>query len=473
VPPTPTPRANRWTVLCIVMIGLFAFGTTTTVLAASLKEVAEGLDSSTTVLAWAITGPFLSMGIGNPVFGKLGDIYGRRRFYLGGMAVFAAATAASAFAPGAGALIALRALAGLGAAAAMPTGTALILDCFTLAERPRALGVYNLIGTGAPAIGLVLGGPMIDAFGWRAVFGIYGVIGIIGLVLSVAVVPGDRGGARVPVDIAGSAALGTATLGLMLGMSIGERTSFTHVATLGVLALCPLGIAWFVLAERRASHPLVPLPYFARPNFAGPLAGYFLAHIAYMGAFVVTPILLDDVFGYALSLATAILLLRPLSFSLASPVGGRLTTAIGERRTSVWSAAVLAGSMALFATGSSLESIVLVVVALSVSGMCLGACSPSYMSAVTSAAEPHELGLATGMLSTAAALGTVVGIQTAVLALGDGEPHGASDFRLPYLIGAVAAGLMVLASWVLRPVPRDVTPTAPAPGGATLLPAEP
>jgi MFS family permease len=464
-------------VLGVVMVGLFAFGTTTTVLAASLKEVADGLDTSTTVLAWAITGPFLSLGIGNPVFGKLGDIYGRRRFYLAGMAVFSATTLGSAFAPSAGALIALRALAGLGAAAAMPTGTAIILDSFTLAERPRALGVFNLIGTGAPAIGLVLGGPMIDAFGWRAVFGIYGAIAIAGLLLSVLIVPSDRGGVRVPVDIAGSAALGTATLGLMLGMSIGERTSFTNPLTLGLLVLCPVGIAWFVIAERRAAHPLVPLSYFTRPNFAGPLAGYFLAHIAYMGAFVVTPILLDDVFGYALSVATAILLLRPLSFSLASPIGGRLTTTMGERRTSVWSAAVLAASMALFAVGSSLEAIGLVVVALSISGVCLGACSPSYMSAVTSAAEPHELGLATGMLSTAAALGTVVGIQTAVLALGDGEPHGASDFRLPYLIGAVAAALMVVASSVLRPVPREVVLVAPAPpasgAGGGLVPVEP
>src|SRR5687768_3917990 len=126
------------------MVGLFSYGTTTTILAASLKEVADGLDTTTTLLAWAITGPFLSLGIGNPVFGKLGDIYGRRRFYLGGMAVFALATAASAMAPNAGVLIALRAVAGMGAAASMPNGTAIILDSFTLAERPRALGVFNL-----------------------------------------------------------------------------------------------------------------------------------------------------------------------------------------------------------------------------------------------------------------------------------------------------------------------------------------
>ena len=101
-------------------------------LTASLQEVADGLETSTASLAWTVTAPFLALGIGNPVFGKLGDIHGRRRFYLGGMALFTAATIASAFAPSAAVLIALRACAGLGAAASMPNGTAIILDSFTV-----------------------------------------------------------------------------------------------------------------------------------------------------------------------------------------------------------------------------------------------------------------------------------------------------------------------------------------------------
>lgn len=452
------PLANRWVVLGVVMVGLFAYGTTTTVLTASLQEVADGLDTSTASLAWTVTAPFLALGIGNPVFGKLGDIHGRRRFYLGGMALFTAATIASAFAPSAAVLIALRACAGLGAAASMPNGTAIILDSFTVDERPRALGVFNLIATGAPAVGLVLGGPMVNAFGWRSVFAIYGAIALGGFVAALPTVPHDNGGARVPIDIAGSAALGTATLGLMLGMSLGEDMGFSHPGTVALLCLAPLGAIWFVRAEARAPHPLVPLPYFRRANFAGPLVAYFCGHIAYMGAFVITPILLDDVFGYALGVATSVLLLRPLSFSLASPIGGRMTTALGERVTSVVSGLGMVVSMLLFTVGATAELIPVVIAGLSLSGVCLGLCSPAYMSAATDAAEPTELGLATGMISTAASLGTVVGIQVAVLALGDGDPHAAGDFTLPYLIGAAAAALMLLASSVMRRVSRQAAP---------------
>lgn len=466
VPTTTSRPADRWVVLGVVMLGLFAFGTTTTVLTASLKDVAEGLGTTTTVLAWTITAPFLALGVVTPVCGKIGDVFGRRRLYLGGMALFTGATIASAFAPNAGALIALRALAGIGSAASLPNGTAIILDQFSVDERPKAIGVFNLIATGAPAVGLVLGGPMVEALGWRSVFAIYGVISAVGFALALPIVPRDRAGVRVPIDLAGSAALGVATLGLMLGMSLGEQFGFLHPVTVVLLVLGPIGAIWFVRAERRASHPLVPLSYFSKPNFAAPLAGYFTGHIAYMGAFVITPILLDDVFGYALSAATAILLLRPLSFSIASPIGGRATTRLGERRISVFSSAAMAASMALFATGASIESIVLVVGALSLSGVCLGLCSPAYMAALTDAAEPEELGMATGMLATAANLGTVVGIQMGVLALGSSEPHGSGDFVLPYLIGAGAAALMALASAQLRSIPRGLglmnTPSASA-----------
>lgn len=440
------------------MVGLFAYGTTTTVLTASLQEVADGLGTSTASLAWTVTAPFLALGIGNPVFGKLGDIHGRRRFYVGGMALFTAATLGSAFAPNAAVLIALRAFAGIGAAASMPNGTAIILDRFTVDERPRALGVYNLIATGAPAVGLVLGGPMVNAFGWRSVFAIYGAISLGGLVAALPTVPHDEGGVRVPIDVAGSAALGTATLGLMLGMSLGDDLGFAHPATLVLLALAPIGVLWFARAERRAPHPLVPLPYFRRANFAGPLMAYFCGHIAYMGAFVITPILLDHVFGYALGVATSILLLRPLSFSLASPVGGRMTTALGERITSVASGVGMVVSMLLFTVGATAESVPAVILGLSLSGVCLGLCSPAYVAAATDAADPTDLGLATGMIATAASLGTVVGIQLAVLVLGDADPHPAGDFVLPYLIGAAAAVVMLAASTVMRRVSRQASP---------------
>ena len=183
----PKRSAYRWVALFAVLFGLFTYGTITTVISASLKTIADDLDTSTNSLAWVITGPFLALGVGNPIFGKIGDIYGRRKFFLIGMVLFTVASLGCAMAPNAGSLIALRALAGVGASAATPNGIAIVLDAFTLEERPKALGWFNLFGVGAPAIGLAVGGLMVDALGWRAVFWIYGAISVAATLLAVFV----------------------------------------------------------------------------------------------------------------------------------------------------------------------------------------------------------------------------------------------------------------------------------------------
>jgi len=205
----------RWIVLSTVLIVQFAQGTVNTVLSAALKDVALDLRSTEATLAWAITAPFLAIGIGNPIFGRVGDIRGRRRMYLIGVAVFALCTGGAALAHSSAALIATRAGAGIGTAIAMPNGMAIVLGYFAREERARALGWFNLVGVTSPAMGLVLGGIMIDALGWRSLFVIYGIIGIVGLAFALAFLyetPQLEAPTARSIDIAGSLTLGTATL---------------------------------------------------------------------------------------------------------------------------------------------------------------------------------------------------------------------------------------------------------------------
>jgi MFS family permease len=454
----PKPSAYRWVALFTVLFGLFTYGTITTVISASLKTVADDLDTSTNALAWAITGPFLALGIGNPIFGKIGDIHGRRKFFLIGMAVFTVASLGCAIAPDAGTLIALRALAGLGASAATPNGTAIVLDAFTLEERPKALGWFNLFGVGAPAIGLAVGGLMVDALGWRAVFWIYGAISVVATLVALFVVRSTKPGAAEPIDYAGATALAIATLGIALGLTLGGSQGFGHPVVLAVLAAGPLGLWLFVTIERRIAHPLAPLAYFTEPNFAGPLFGYFAGHVTYMGAFVITPILLRDGFGYSEAAVSAVLLMRPLSYSLTSPFAGTFTARVGNRAAAVTGAFPLIGGAIAFVIGAHGASIAVIVFGLVLSGIGLGIVTPPYMSSLTSAVRTSELGLASGMLQMSASLGTVVGIQLAVMLLGDAKPHGNGDFLTPYAVGIGAAVVMLAFSSVVRR--RARTPVA-------------
>ena len=446
----PTQSRYRWVALFTVLFGLFTYGTITTVISASLKTVADDLNTSTNSLAWAITGPFLALGIGNPIFGKIGDIHGRRRFFLLGMSVFSVASLGCAMAPNAGVLIALRALAGFGASAATPNGTAIVLDAFGVAERPKALGWFNLFGVGAPAIGLAVGGLMVDALGWRAVFWIYGGISAVATVFAFFVVRNTKPGLNESIDYAGAGALAVATLGIALGLTLGGSLGFGEPLVLGVLACGPAGVALFVAIERRVAHPLAPLAYFTDHNFSGPLFGYFAGHITYMGAFVITPILLRDGFGYREAAVSAVLLMRPLSYSLTSPIAGAFTSRVGDRVAAISGAFPLIAGASAFVLGAHLGSIPVVVVGLVLSGVGLGVVTPPYVSSLTGSVRESELGLASGLLQMSASLGTVVGIQLAVMLLGDAKPHSNADFVTPYAVGVGASVVMLAFSLRLR-----------------------
>jgi MFS family permease len=342
----------RWIVLSTVLIVQFAQGTVNTVLSAALKDVAIDLGSTEATLAWAITAPFLAIGIGNPIFGRMGDLRSRRRMYVVGVAIFALCTAGAALAQSSGALIATRAGSGIGTAIAMPNGMAMVLGYFARDERTRALGWFNLIGISAPAMGLALGGIMIDALGWRSLFVIYGCVAGVGLVFALVFLHEkamQETAAARSIDVAGSLTLGTATLAAMLGLTFVARRGLTDIVTLSLLVLAPIATFVFVTIERRMRDPLVPLHYFRRPGFTGPMVAYFAGHIAYMGGFVISPILLKDVFGYTkLSKITALLILRPLTFGLASPIGARFEGRFGARRTAVTGSIAMVASMLLF-----------------------------------------------------------------------------------------------------------------------------
>jgi MFS family permease len=454
----------RWFVLGAVLVSVLSFGTTNTLLGAALGTVADDLGTTTGSLGWTLTGPFLAMGIGSPIFGRLGDVRGHRPVFLGGGVLFALSTLATFAVHDAGLLIALRFVAGIGAAAASPTGMALIFAEFAGNDRPRAMGWFHLVNTGAPAIGLATGGPLIEWLGWRTVFVAYGVLGALGVGVAALVL--RPGGLRATgsVDIRGGLVLATGSFGAMLGLSLGGSRGWTDAATLAVLALAPAAAFVFVLVERRVTDPLVPLEFFRMANVSGPLVAFFLLNMAYMGGLVMTPLLLQDVFGLSLGTLTFLLVVRPGTFSLASPIGGAMTARLGERWAGSVGASAMLLSMIAFLLGARLEAIALVVVALALSGATFGISAPAASTAVSNSVPQDSLGVATGILHTAGAVGTGAGIQVAFALLGDSDPHVPADFTAPLvvLIAASAAGAAAMS--VVRPtVGRHAVRAAPVP----------
>jgi EmrB/QacA subfamily drug resistance transporter len=444
----------RWWVLWTALAGLFATGFTITILAVSLGDVARDLGASETALTWTVTGPFLALALSMPLFGKIGDVRGHRRVYLIGLAGFTVATFLTALAWDGASLIAIRSLGAIPGAATGPASMALIMRAFPEEDRVKAMGWWSLVGAGAPVLGLVAGGPLVDAIGWRAIFLLQTPLALIALLLAIPILHETPRLAREPIDYRGALTLAAATLSALLGLSVGSQIGWTNPFVLGLFVLAPIAVAAFVAIERRAAHPLLPLEFFAQRNFTASLIAQFMSNFGYMGGFIITPLLMEDVFGFTVAATSLAMICRPLSFSLSSPVAGYVAVRVGERSASLLGCALVVVSMAFFAAGAATETLALVFAALVLSGLGLGTSQPSLISSAANAVDASSLGVANAAQVMVTQIGVVAGIQVLSTVQGGGSSTG--SFTVAYLAGGAVAVLGILGAVFVRSAERPV-----------------
>lgn len=426
-------------VLVTVVSTVIVFTSSMTIVSASLPTIAEDLDSSEGFLAWAVTGLFLVMAVATPIMGRLGDSHGHRKIFLSGAVLLGLGTLACALAPSAEAFVAARMIVGLAISATMPTGMALIMAAHPLERRGEAIGWFQMTMTGAPVLALVAGGPLIEAFGWRSVFAGLCPLAVIGTTASWRTLRQTGGTSDVPIDWIGAGTLALGTLGFLLFLEFGGRSGFTSTFPLILAACAIVGIGSFLRVERRVEYPMLRLDYFKRRNFTGPLICQPLSQFAYMGGFLIAPILLASMFGYSVGTIALILLFRPAFYSLFSPVGGRLSGKFGERFFLLLGSVLMVLSMAAWVGGAHWSNLPLVILGLTLSGIAMGFASPSYSTAVANAVDVADLGIANGMSSTLMNIGMLTGIQSMFTVLGEGRSP--DDFARTFVVGAIVAGV--------------------------------
>jgi EmrB/QacA subfamily drug resistance transporter len=439
----------RWWVLGAGLAGVFVAGALITIIGVSLATVAEDLGTSTASLTWVITGPLLAVALTMPLFGKLGDVWGLRRVYLLGLLGFTVGSILTAFAWNGPSLIAFRILGAIPGAAMGPTAMALVMRTFPPADRVKAMGWWSLVGAGAPVIGVIAGGPLVEIFGWRALFVAQAPLSIAAFVLGVVVLREAPRRGRQPIDLAGAATLAVGTTAALLGLTIGGREGWGRpvVPVLGVVAV--IGLAAFVRAERRAEHPLLPLAFFRQRDYSASLSAQFASNFAYMGGFIITPLLFQYRFGYSVAATAGASIVRPLTFSLVAAGAGYVAARVGVRRSAITGLAILAGSMIAFTVAALAGNIVLVYVGLFLSGLGMGSASPSLVSSAANAVPHEDQGVANAAQQMAASIGTVAGIQ--VLSTIQGGGRTAASFGPAYLVGACMAACGVVAASFLAP----------------------
>jgi MFS family permease len=478
----------QWWVLWTVLAGLLSVNITFTVFVVALPQVARQLHTSVTTLTWTSTGPLLAFGVAAPVLGKLGDLRGYRRLYLGGLSGAAVSVVLTASAPTVGVLIAARLFDGVQGAATGAASMALVLQAFSHEDRVKAMGWWALVGAGGPVLGVTIGAPIIQYFGWRALF--WGELPLIAAaaILAVVVLPardatvggpapahsaGSTGATGSPdagpdagragtspwsdLDWRGSWTLALSVTALLLALNQAPSWGATAPATLATVAVGVAAAVAFVLHEQRAARPLIPLRYFRMRNFVLPVGAQTLLSFAYMGGFFLFPILMESVYHDSETRAGLISTARPLVFSLLAPVAGYAAVKVGERSLVMAGALAMALSMAVFTQLGSTPSLAVIVVALALSGMGNGLSTPATVSSASNQMAPGELGVMSAAQQLINQIGIVAGIQVMVTveASKGGGVGTLASFHRAYAVGAVAAGLAGVCGFFMRNTQRD------------------
>jgi len=459
-------RSSRYPylVLATVLLGLFSVGFTITILSVSIPRIAEDLGSDESTLTWLVTGPILAFAVFGPSAGKLGDLRGHRRVYALSMVAVIVFAGLTAVAWNAASLLAFRILGAATGAALGPTSLALINRLFPSDRRAQAMGYWTMVSAGGPVIGVVAGGPIVEAFGWRWIFAGQVPLTAGALLLALAVLPETD---RIPsarFDVAGAASLAAAATAFLLAVNRGPVVGWTSPLVLGAFAAAPVLVAVFVRVERRAVAPLLPLDYLRRRNFSIPILTQVFTNFAYMGGFIITPLLLQNVFGYGETRTGSLLIARPLAFSIAGPVMGYLAARTGERFAAIGGAAAVFASMLGMASLDTGDPDGLIAAFLALSGIGLGMSAPALVAAIANAVDDDDLGVVGATQQMMTQFGVVVGIQVmqATQAAREESVGVLDSFGEAYLVGAGAALLgLVLAFFVRSSVARRkaVAPT--------------
>jgi EmrB/QacA subfamily drug resistance transporter len=439
--------------LFLLCLASFIAVVDTTIVSIALPSMRRELDFTGADAQWILNGYALTFGGLVLLLGRAGDLYGRKRLFMAGLALFGAASLAGGFAWEPWILVFARFVQGVGAAALVPASLSLLTAIFAEGqERNRAIGIYGAMAALGFVVGMVGGGVITEYLGWRWILFVNVPVALVPAPAALAESRNER--APRSLDLAGAL---TATLGLgLLIYAISEvpENGWISTATLGFGTLGTLLIGCFVVAERRTSAPLVPLGLLTKRAVAVPNTAIFLQSMVGIAWLYVLTLYLQEVLGHSALEAGLLFIPMTLASVVAAPLAGRLATRLGVRTTASLGLALVAVGLLLMTPMSVGGGPIFVLL-----GMVIGEGGfmlsnvPLTIVGSGSAGE-DERGLAAGLLNSSMQLGNAWGlgvvatvVAAASAALG-GEAGGSEA-----LVGGLRWGLYACLGFAVLALP--------------------
>ena len=469
-----TDLRRRMTALYVLCAGVLMIVLDTTIVNVALPSIREDLHFTETSLVWVMNAYMLPFGGFLLLAGRLGDLYGHRRLFLVGLALFTLASLACGLSTSQGMLVGARAVQGLGGAVVDAVTLSLIVDLFREpGERAKAMGIYGFVCAAGGSMGVLLGGMLTSVLSWHWVFLVNLPIGALVYLLSRRLIPDFRGEAiGERLDVAGAITVTASLLLAVYAVVGGNEAGWTSTQTVGLLAVASLLFAIFLAIEGRVPHPLVPLRLFRLRNLSTANVVGTLWAAAMFAWFFLSALYLQMVLGYgALEVGLAFLPANVIMAAFSVGLSARLVARFGLRLPLSTGLLLAAAGLALFARAPVEGSFVLdVLPGMILLGIGAGVAFNPVLLAAMGDVTPSESGLASGIVNTSFMMGGSLGL--AVLAslaaartddlLDAGAAHALAlndGYRLAFAGGAVfALGAALLGALLLRPRREKAVP---------------
>jgi EmrB/QacA subfamily drug resistance transporter len=457
----PHSSTNKWLALALLAAAQFVVVLDASIVNVALPSIGKDLQFSQDDLSWVVNAYVLVFGGFLLLGGRLADLLGRRRLFIAGLILFAAASLAGGLATSAGWLVAARAVQGLGAALLSPAALSLVTVLFAEgSERNKAMGVWGAVAGSGGAVGVLLGGMLTEWAGWEWVLFVNVPIGIVAALLAPRLLAESRNEGERNFDFAGAVTI-TAGLSLLVYALVDANDAgWGSTQTLGLVAISVALIAGFYVNERRQAAPLVPFPgIFRIRTITGINVSAVLIAASLFSMFFFISLYMQNVLGF--SALEAGLAYLPLAVGIIVTAGASagLVTRFGFKPVLISGLIITAAGLVWFSQidpNGSYVGDVLFPSLLAAIG--LGLAFVSMMVAAVSGVEPHEAGLASGLINTSQQIGGALGL--AILATvansriddlaASGTPQNVAlteGFQSAFLVGAgIAIAGAILAT---------------------------
>ncbi|HEY0188384.1 MAG TPA: DHA2 family efflux MFS transporter permease subunit [Cellulomonas sp.] len=444
----PLTRRRRWTILAVCALSMFLVGLDTTIVNVALPSIGAGLHADTRALEWVVDAYTLVLASLLISSGATADRSGRRRVFRIGLAVFGLASLACAAAPTVGALVAARAAQGVGASMLSPVALAVVVNAMPdPRERARAIGVWASVFGLSMATGPAVGGMLIDALGWRAVFWVNAPLVLLALVLAGRVLPESRAAVARALDLPGQVLMTVLVAASVAALIEGPHLGWTAPVLLVAYAVAAFALITFVAVERRRREPMIDLVLFRRRTFLAAFLAAFAVFVGLSGTLLLNTLYLQHARGWTPLHAGLATLPMAVGATVCAPLAGNLAGRIGARvPLLVAGTCYLAGGLVLtrLTDGTGLATLLTSYLLI---GIGFGFANAPVTTIAVGGLPPARAGVAGAITSTARQLGAAAGIALAGgLLAGATTPAGLAAATHPGWLVVAGCGVVLLAA---------------------------